>query len=84
MTAPKQSILQFNQVMKKSPPLWRVMLEASDKECNAMTGIPSDADQRIMAAHIDAMADIEVLGCRLPTFWRDAFRNEAARARRGE
>jgi hypothetical protein len=60
------------------------MLEASDRECNAMTGIPSDADQRIMAAHIDAMADIEVLGCRLPTFWRDAFRNEAARARRGE
>ena len=84
IVAQKQSILQFNQVMKKSQPLWRAMLEASDRECNAMTGIPSDADQRIMAAHIDAMADIEVLGWKLPKFWRDAFHHEANRARRGE
>jgi hypothetical protein len=60
------------------------MLEASNRECKAMTGIPADADQKIMASHIEAMADIEVLGCKLPTFWRDAFRHEAARARRGE
>jgi hypothetical protein len=84
IVAQKQSILQFNQVMKKSQPLWRAMLEASDKECNAMTGIPADADQRIMAAHINAMADIEVLGWKLPKFWRDAFHHEANRARRGE
>jgi hypothetical protein len=84
MTAPKESILQSNQVMKKSPPLWRAMLEASNRECKAMTGIPADADQKIMASHIDAMADIEAFGCKLPTFWRDAFRHEAARARRGE
>ena len=49
-----------------------------------MTGIPADADQNIMASHIEAMAGIEWFGCKLPTFWQDAFRHEAARARRGE
>ena len=49
-----------------------------------MVGIPSDADQRIMASHLEAMAGIELCGCRLPLFWRDAFRGEAARARKGE
>ena len=82
--AQKQSILQPNQVIEKSPPLWRAMLKASDKECKAMTGIHSDADQRIMAAHLEAMLNIEQCGCRLPRFWQDAFRSEAARARRGE
>jgi hypothetical protein len=71
-------------MIKKSPPLWRAMLEASDRECKAMTGIPADADQNIMASHIEAMAGIEAFGCRLPVFWQDAFRHEAARARRGE
>lgn len=71
--------------MKQSQPLWRTMLKASDEECRTMGGdIPPDADQRIMAAHIEAMVNIEMCGYRLPRFWRDAFRHEAARARRGE
>ena len=71
--------------MTKNPtPLWRTMLEASNRECKAMVGIPSDADQRIMASHLEAMLGIELCGCRLPRFWQDAFRGEAARARRGE
>jgi hypothetical protein len=70
---------------KKSTPLWRTMLEASDRECKAMSfDIPPEADQKIMASHLEAMLDIELCGCRLPRFWQDAFRGEAARARRGE
>jgi hypothetical protein len=70
--------------MKKSPPLWRTMLEAGENECRAMVGVPPDADGRLMASYLEAIIGIELGGCRLPLFWQDAFRNEAARARRGE
>ena len=71
-------------MIKKSPPLWRAMLEAGEQECKAMVGVPPDADQRVMASYLEAMVGIELGGCRLPVFWQDAFRHEANRARRGE